>query len=110
MAADFGFRRCPIFRTKILAMQEEEVVFSKLWCWTKDAPHNPGSKQKAVSETPRCPRPCRVNSTYRAHRVDVVKKANKCHGSRNPSCELVEMAETAAQRELSTISTRLRAW
>ena len=67
-----------------MAMQREEVVFSELWCWTKDAPHNPGSKPKAVPETPRCPRLCRVNSTDRAHGEDVAKKANKHHRSRKP--------------------------
>ena len=41
----------------------------------KRRPHNPGSKPKAVPDIPRCPRPCRVPSTDRAHRVDVAKKA-----------------------------------
>ena len=39
-----------------------------------DKRHNPGSKPKAVPDTPRCTRPCRVPSTHRVHRVDVEKK------------------------------------
>ena len=84
MAVDFGFRRCPILGQRSWPCRERKS-FSKLWCWTKDVPHNPYSKPKAVPETPRCPRPCRVNSTDRAHRVDVAKKANKRHRSRKPT-------------------------
>lgn len=49
MAAVFRFRRCPIFVTEILAVQGDEVVFSKLYCWKKDTILAPS------------PRPCQIH-------------------------------------------------
>ena len=63
-----------------------------------DKRYNPGSKPKAVPDTPGCTRPCRVPSTHRVHRVDVAKKK----GVEKPSCELVEMPKIEA-RALQTL-------
>ena len=38
MMADFGFRRCPIFEVEVLEVHDDEVVFSRLRCFFKDAP------------------------------------------------------------------------
>lgn len=105
IAAVFRFRRCPIFVTEILAVQGDEVVFSKLCCWTKDTILAPS------------PRPCQIHLDAPdpaeflppTERIVWMWRKKSAIGVEKPSYELVEMPKIEAQRELFTLSTRLRA-
>ena len=78
MAAVFRFRRCPIFVTEILDVQGDEVVFSKLCCWTKGTILVPS------------PRPCQIHPDAPdpaeflppTERIVWMWQKKKCHMSR----------------------------
>ena len=105
IAAVFRFRRCPIFVTEILAVQGDEVVFSKFCGWTKDTILAPN------------PRPCQIHLDAPdpaeflppTERIVWMWRQKSAIGVEKPSYELVEMPKIEAQRELFTLSTRLRA-
>ena len=50
--AEFGFRRCPIFRVDVVSLEPIEIP--PLRCYTKDGPHDAGRKQHAHQDTQRC--------------------------------------------------------
>ena len=104
--ADFGLRNCPIFRTEILGMEGEEVLFSPLQAYTKDAPTILAAHNKPCELHLGAPDPGEVLPP--TEHVGWVWRRQKTHpiGIERPSCELLEVPEIAAGRRLSTLSTR----
>ena len=109
MMADFGFRRCPIFLVEVLEVHDDEVVFSDLRCFFKDAPTILAASRRPCQLHPGATDPATLLPP--AEHVEWAWRDKKMAaiGKEFPSCELVEMPEIAAQRLLSTLSTRNRA-
>ena len=106
--ADLGLRNCLIFRTEILGMEGEEVLFSPLQAYTKDATTILAAYNKPCELHQGAPDPREVLPPTR--HVEWVWRTRKTQriGVARPSCELVEVPEMAAGRRLSTLSTRGR--
>ena len=101
-AVDDSGRNCLIFRTEILGMEGEVVLFSPLQAYTKNAPtilaaynkpcelHQGGPDLREV-----LPPIWNVEFVWRTRKPQLI-------GVAIPSCELVEVPEMAAARRLST--------
>ena len=107
--ADFGFRKCPIFLVEILGVENNEVAFSEVYCFQKNAP----------TILAACRRPFQLHPGAPDHQMllpatehmEWIWRPGKAHaiGTEHPSCPLWEVPEIAANQRLSTLSTRNRA-
>lgn len=93
MAAVFRFRRCPIFVTEILDVQGDEVVFSKLCCWTKDIILAPSPRP--CQKHPDAPDPAEFFPP--TERIVWIWRKKSAMGVDKLSCELVEIPKIEAQ-------------
>ena len=106
--SNFALRCCPIFLAEILAVDGEDVAFSPLRCYTKDAP------TILCAST----RPCELHANGPnlqellppTRVVEWAWRTRKTHkiGVEPPSCDLVEVPEMVEARHLSTLSTKGR--
>ena len=106
--SDFALRGCPIFLAEILAVDGEDVAFSPLRCYTKDAPtilcastrpcelHTNGPNLQELLPPTRV-----VEWAWRTRKTQKI-------GVEPPSCDLVEVPEMVEARHLSTLSTKGR--
>ena len=108
MPADFGFRRCPIFVCQTLEVQNDEVVLSKLSCYKKDTPTILAASKRPSQLHLGAPDPKMLLPPTKHVEWACRKKKMHAIDVEKPSCELVEIPQIAAQRELSTPSTRNR--
>ena len=108
--ADFGFRNCPIFAAEILGVENNEVVFSSVYCFPKDAPTILAASRRPLQLHPGAPDPQTLLPL--TEHVAWVWRPKKAHaiGTERPSCPLWEVPEIAANRRLSALSTRNRAF
>ena len=107
--ADFGFRNCPIFLVEILGVENNEVEFSEVYCFQKNAPTILAASRRPFQLHPGAPEPPNAPSSNRACGVGLAPKKGACNRNGTPSCPLWEVPEIAANRRLSTLSTRNRA-
>ena len=107
--ADFGFRNCPIFAAEILGVENNEVVLSPVYCFQKNAPTILAASRRPLQLHPGAPDPQTLLPP--TEHVEWVWRPKKAHaiGTERPSCPLWEVPEIAANRRLSTLSTRNRA-
>ena len=107
---DGGLRPAQLshFQAEILGMEGEEVLFSRLRCYTKDARTILAAHNKPCELHPGAPDPGEVLPPTR--HVEWAWRRQKTHriGIERPSCELLEAPEIAEGRHLSTLSTRGR--
>ena len=108
MPADFGFRRCPIFVCQTLEVQNDEVVLSKLSCYKKDTPTILAASKRPSQLHLGAPDPKVLLPPTKHVEWACRKKKMYAIGVEKPSCELVEIPQIAAERELSTPPTRNR--
>ena len=92
--ADFGYRNCPIFQVEILGVENDEVEFSGVCCFQKNAPTILAASRRPWQLRPGAPDPKTLLPL--TEHVEWV-------------CPLWEIPEIAANREISTLSTRNRA-
>ena len=109
MMADFDYRNCPIFLVEILGLENNEVLFSGVRCFQKNAPTILAASRRPCQMHPGAPDPKtllpsteHVEWAWREEKMSAI-------GKQRPSCPLWEMPEIAANREMSTLSTRHRA-
>ena len=90
--ADFGLRRCPIFEVEILGVEEDEILFSSLRCFHKDAPTTLVAWNKPCELHPNAPDAGQLLPPTE-HLECVWRRRKVCNriGVERPSCELVEL-------------------
>ena len=108
MMGDFGYHNCPIFLVKVLGLENNEVLFSGVRCFQKNA----------LTILASCRRPCKLHPGApdlktllpSTEHVEWAWHKEKMHaiGTQLPSCPLWEIPEIAARREMSTLSRRHR--
>ena len=108
MMGDFGYRNCPIFLVEVLGVENNKVLFSELPCFQKNAPTIPAACRRPCQLHPEAPDPKTLLPS--TEHVEWAWRNEKmlAIGKQLPSCPLWEMPEIAANREMSTLSTRNR--
>ena len=109
MMVDFGYRNCPIFLVEVVGAENNEVEFLELRSFQKNAPTILAASRRPWRLHPGAPDPKTLLPS--TEHVEWVWRQEKMHaiGTRRTSCPLWEIPEIAANRRLSTLSTRNRA-
>jgi hypothetical protein len=108
---DFGFRACPIFRVDILGTAiEDGIELAPLRCYTKSADTHTilAASKRPAQLHPDAPDPATLLPA--TPRISWVWRKEKCSafGKETPAYPFEEVAEIAAGRQISTLSTRNR--